>query len=655
MSTYRFWTFARPRVGLFRHRGAVSALPAFALAAASAVASLAWPAAATAAVYYVGAFSGSAPTDEPGCGTGKGSTQGNRPCASLAYWTQNRRSVLTSGDTVRIAPGTYKKSSSQHNCIMAAGGVTYEGRSSTDAPLDDYTSVKIDLSGCNFSGDINSTCNCNGVNGVVQGSSLSGFTVRDLKIQNAPEGGTSGTAGVRINVGKISTGITIDRVWVENVGRQGMIFQSPSQTDVDCSGTRLLRNLTIQDSRVNGARGVFGGIAVGCTDGFLITRNLVHDNYDATSYSQCVNGASGCNDHDGIQLSGAINGTVSNNHVHHCGEDCLDVGGHYRKTYNVVLENNEVHDGGGRMAKISGGAGPNIVLRNNYFYNGEGAVEVAACAYGVKWYNNTVWKTSDGMAVKLWSACKDCEFKNNIFRAQPSATSQVVMVSRASTVSNGGIDLTWENNLVLADGPGRAIIEDLGSGTCNEQGCNCQGLCSRPSWCPATWPAPQSNNDLMPGELSLFRSEGDQGRWFGPESGDTDVWGQAPGMVNTTAPSAANLHLTSSDTAARGRGQTLAGFGTDYDGQTRVGSWDLGADQFVSACTTASQCNDGLACTSDQCVGGNCVNADTCSGGATCSRTTGSCESSSPPTTLPPDPEPDPLAPPRLLSVEPLP
>jgi len=241
------------------------------------------------------------------------------------------------------------------------------------------------------------------------------------------------------------------------------------------------------------------------------------------------------------------------------------------------------------------------------------------------------------------------------------------MVSRASTVTGGGVDLTWENNLVLVDGPGRALIEDLGSGTCSEQGCTCQGLCSRPAWCPATWPAPQSNNDLMQNELSLLRSEGDQGRWFGSESGDTDVWGQRPAMVGAATPSATNLHLTSADTAARGRGQSIAGFGNDFDGQTRFGTWDLGADQFVSACTTASQCNDGLSCTNDQCVGGNCVTTDTCGSGTFCSHATGGCESSSPPTTLPPDPDPDPnpnpdpnpdpgsVAPPRLLSVDPLP
>jgi len=613
------------------------------------------PGTASASIYYIGQFSGSSPLDEPGCGTGKGSTSSNRPCATLAYWTQNRRSALGSGDTVRIAPGTYKKAGSQHNCIMARSGVTYEGRSAADGVLDDYTSVRIDLAGCTTTGDINTTCNCNGVNAVSSGSSLSGFAVRDLKIQNAPDGGTSASAGVRVKVGTVTNGFTVDRVWVENVGRQGMIFQQPSITDVDCSGSRLLRNLTITDSRVNGARGVFGGIAVGCTDGFFITRNIVHDNYDASSYSQCLAGASGCNDHDGVQLSGSINGTVADNEVYNCGEDCLDIGGHYRKTYNVVLENNEVHDGASRLAKVSGGAGPNITLRNNYFHTGEGPVEVAACAYGVKFHNNTIWKTAGETVLKLWSACKDCEFHNNILRGVPSAGKQVVFVSRASTVTNGGIDLDWRNNVVIAAGPGRAIVEDLGAGTCNQQGCNCQGLCSVPSWCPSPWPSPQPDHEVMQNELAAFRSQGDSGHWFGSECGDTDVWGQQPAVINPINVDAASLHLLETDSVARNRGATLPGFGSDFDGQTRLGTWDIGADEFVSACTGAPDCNDGLACTDDQCVGGNCVLTDTCSVGQFCSHAAGGCTSESPPTTLPPDPDPEPLEAPRLLSVEPLP
>jgi hypothetical protein len=609
------------------------------------------PGRADATIYYIGQFSGSSPVDASDCGLGRGSTTNDRPCASLAYWTQNRRGVLLPGDTVRIAPGVYQQAGSQTNCIMAAPGVTYEGRSATDTALDNFTSVRIDLANCNPTGDINSTCNCNGVNGYRGGGSLSGFTVRDLKIQNAPTAGTSGSAGIRINVGRITDGLTIDRVWIENVGRQGMIFQEPSQTDVDCNGSRLLRNLTIVDSRVNGARGVFGGIAIGCVDGFIVARNLVHDNYDASSYDDCLAGASGCNDHDGIQMAGAINGSVSRNHVHHCGEDCIDVGGHHRKTYNVVIEANDVHDGASRFAKASGGAGPNIVFRNNYFYGGAGPIEVGACAFGIKWHNNTIWKTNEGMAVKLWSACQDCQFRNNIIRGVPSAAGQVVMVSRGSTVSNGGVDIVWENNVVIASGPGRAIGEDLGSGTCEEDGCICGGLCSKPAWCPAPWPAEQDTPDLLPNELARFRSEGDTGRWFGPESGDTDVWGQVPAVVRPASPSAANLHLGASDTAARNRGQTISGFGQDYDGQARLSPWDIGADEFQAACVTNADCDDAIICTADRCIDGNCSSTDTCSVGFHCSTTMGTCQADSPPTTVPPNP----LAAPRLLSVEPVP
>ena len=67
---------------------------------------------AWAAVYYVGSFAGSAPSDDPSCGTGKGGSGQPHPCASLAYWTQSRRASLHSGDAVRFA-------ASDRDCIDA--------------------------------------------------------------------------------------------------------------------------------------------------------------------------------------------------------------------------------------------------------------------------------------------------------------------------------------------------------------------------------------------------------------------------------------------------------------------------------------------------------------------------------------------------------
>lgn len=55
-----------------------------------------------------------------------------------------------------------------------------------------------------------------------------------------------------------------------------------------------------------------------------------------------------------------------------------------------------------------------------------------------------------------------------------------------------------------------------------------------------------------------------------------------------------NLHLASTDTAAKDRGKTIGaadsvpGLTMDIDGVTRSGSWDIGADEYASACTPAT-------------------------------------------------------------------
>jgi len=63
------------------------------------------PSAASTTVYYIGAFDGMLPPqDDAACGPAPS------PCATLSYWTANRRDVLVGGDTVRLAPGIYAAS-----------------------------------------------------------------------------------------------------------------------------------------------------------------------------------------------------------------------------------------------------------------------------------------------------------------------------------------------------------------------------------------------------------------------------------------------------------------------------------------------------------------------------------------------------------------
>jgi hypothetical protein len=54
--------------------------------------------------------------------------------------------------------------------------------------------------------------------------------------------------------------------------------------------------------------------------------------------------------------------------------------------------------------------------------------------------------------------------------------------------------------------------------------------------------------------------------------------------------SSQDFHLASSDTIAKNAGVDLSGtFTTDIDGETRSGTWDIGADEYSSSGTTAAQ------------------------------------------------------------------
>jgi len=97
------------------------------------------------------------------------------------------------------------------------------------------------------------------------------------------------------------------------------------------------------------------------------------------------------------------------------------------------------------------------------------------------------------------------------------------------------------------------------------------------------------------------------------------------------------MHLRGDDAVVRDHGAPLAGFADDFDGQTRAGAWDIGADEFVAACSGDLQCDDGVACTDDKCVAGSCLNADACGAGRVCRVETGACEATT--TSGPPVPK----------------
>jgi len=603
------------------------------------------------ALYYIGAFAGMAsPQDTTTCGPAP------TPCATLAYWTASRRSILTEGDTVRLAPGTYSSAGgSTNNCIVPSAHVTYEGRTEADGDLDDFTSVAIDLDGCGSQG----TCKCSGLwhdNGDV-----SGFTIRDMKISGGSAHGTSSqNAGIRFHTaGKdvLSRDVTVDRVWVTDVDRQGIIFNMPQSPMVDCGPTnvhesalgssrgilRTYEDITLVDSKVSFVRGVFGGIIIGCVDGGLVENNDVHDIYGGT-YSECPS-SSNCNNHDGIQITGWINGTLRGNTVARAGQDSIGIGGHFKSSYDLLVEDNVFLPSAKRLGKVSGQAGPNIVFRNNYFGSDGHTFKTTACAYGVKFHNNTFRNTGDNEVLQLFDACDGCELVNNIIVGNTGSSKSLVGVSTATTDAG----FVWENNVVDVIGPGKALAEFqyvsagcTAPGCCAPQGCGCNdgtSLCDLPAYCDGTRFEPQDSSGLSAGlydvDLSTFVLEAGDGQWFGPESGATDVWDQTPAFVDGSSSEAGDFHLDEADTVARDRGKNLdTWFTTDIDGETRGILWDIGMDEIAdSGCATDAECDDGNVCTDDSCdFAGQCQNTpntapcddgnpctdDTCDGAGQC-------------------------------------
>jgi len=543
--------------------------------------------------YYIGAFAGAKPADDPHCGNGKGAHPDPHPCATLAYWNEKRRSILTAGDVVRFAPATYHSFlPSRFHCILMQRGVTYEGRNAADDGPAASGEVDIDIA------QVPKTNDCFG-RGVTcpsaRGCDASGFTLRDVTLRNGAKEGVK----VEAPDGVTMEHLLFERVRTINFSEQGFnVSNQPS--DVDCETTgRRVRDIVIRECLSDSNHGVFGGIVLNCVDGFVVEDNTVRNNLPLTcTWEQCASGSCDCNDHDGIQLGGAINGVVRRNEVRRCGEDCLDVGGHWLKTYNVTLERNWVADGGARWVKVSGRA-HDVVFRNNVF-TGRGVFEIGTCEERIALYNNTMWRTEPGPLLKLWTRCHDCSIVNNLLRGVAGdANGRIVIVSRG----NAAPDLRWSNNLIYnASTTGWAVREEQGAGGCGS--CDCGGRCPVPAWCPNPWPAPQRNPRLRTSQLETFRRDGAGGAWFGSGSGDGDVWGREPLVVGTPERTPQALRLREDDEAARGAGADLRKVGrcmggvcstgapglacagdadcapiADFTGMTRSGSWDIGAFQ----------------------------------------------------------------------------
>jgi hypothetical protein len=558
---------------------------------------------ASAAVYYVGAFAGSTPRDDATCGTGKGAAPAPHPCATLGYWNRDRRTILRSGDVVRLAPGTYRDvgpaAGDGHHCFLLdrwAKSVTYEGRTAADASLDDHESVTVDLTGVSTVGyDRDNPCQQRGI--VVSRRSAceddefgpeldySGFTLRDVKIAKAPLGGLELCGGSSFQ----SSGITLDRIRITGsprggTGIIGRFDNDYAARDTDCrDGGRTVKNVTIMDSEFDHNRGFPGGLQLACADGIVIQRTRVHDVCDVSDCSACPPRGTGCNDRDGINMGGAINVLVQDSEVWHVGEDGIDVGGHPGgKSHHVTIERTAAHDNPVADFKASGGR--YVTIRNSFSWGRGIGFSAYHCPHHLNLHNNTFW--NDERAIQLWYYVTQSSFINNVL----SATSgDVVFVDRAST--NAGN--RWQHNVIVNRSGGDAIGEFPGQEqsvpkcdgfnadrSSHSEATDCRiGFEPPPVPCDSRAQAVTERPATAAG-LAGFKSDAAAGQWFAG-GGQGEQWGAAPRFVDGTRPNVQNLHLTPSDTVARDHGQSLVPAFGDYDREARPdgAAWDIGADE----------------------------------------------------------------------------
>lgn len=574
-----------------------------------AVVSIAWlttPAAA--AVYYLGTFTGSTPKDDPSCGTGKGTAPSPHPCATLAYWTLNRRTILTSGDTVRLT-GTFANCAGAgctNHCIVTAYNVTYEGRNADDTVADDYDSAIVD--GVNVPAGNQGNCGgrifTNTYPAPSQLNDFSRFTLRDMTVtrgQREP----SGYAASQLLPGPPGSGygctggtcdrLVIDRVrFTDNPNLGGLhVGKCITEDGAPCTDGYGVTNLNVVDSQVDNVQ--FKGLMLCCVDGFTVERTDVFNVLDVGCDPQAPDCSIGgpCDDRVGIHV-GSRNGVIRDCEVYGNGQSNIDTGSvavdFCDPAANTnVYERNIVHDAlcGSNMG--FGHCTFGITVRNNIIYGSGTGFNQKACANNLKVYNNTYWMKPGTQAVHLDENCRGCDFRNNIIRCDRSG--ECVHADYASTSP----ETIWQNNIILNENTTNgalAIAERAGAcvpgnPTCNSNLCKFGGPYN--PGLPAGWNSPATDNTLTDGQLSGFKTGGDAGQWFGAESGDTDAWGQTPALVAAAQPSATNLALSAVDTVAKDKGQVIASFSVDHWGQSRPQgtAWDIGADEVGSSSVTA--------------------------------------------------------------------
>ncbi len=589
-----------------------------------------------AVTYYIGPFDDSTPKDDGECGLGKGS-RSRYPCKTLEHWNANRRDILNPGDVVRLAVGLDNTDiDTTSRCILLdayASGVTYEGRTSADAPLPVGTRVLVDLQHASPSNHIPANI-CFGY--AVSRKHLTEYpaldeygdvTVRGLEFRKPPVGGilidTEDTCCDSQQPPCPAPSFVPENIVFDNIKIWGVQQVEPDDgggsavigrfcnrhtiEDADCaSGGRTVKDVTIRDSEFVDNKGFPGGINLACMDTALI-ENVTVDNVCGLTggdCAECNNGCSAstlcadcpmcaeCRDDECF-------GCISCNDCPKCCDArnpcCNDLDGIVGSgAINVTIRNSRVSRVGEDGIDIGGhpiGKSRLWVVEGNVVHDSPNANYKVSGGRSIDMRNNMSWGYGDGYhsyscpkdvrvhnntfwneghGAFLYYFQNDSEFVNNIFRSG-SSSPYAVGVDTASTNDT----VLWENNIVIhGDQTANvAFTEEPFWGPVNAPDCRGQGEFN----CTIG-----VNPPLGLGETcsSSVQSDPDylinelpafrSANWFGLTSGDGDVWGQTPDFVGATVTTAEDLQLEESDTVARDAAQSLlASFDTDYFGNGR--------------------------------------------------------------------------------------